>query len=101
MEPSFGHTPGHVHVRISSEGEEAVITGDLMHHPMQCATPHRPATFDLDVETGRATRIGFVDRYKDSGVLIIGSHFADPTAGWIRTDGDACRFDGYGLEDAR
>lgn len=97
-EPSHGHTPGHVHVRISSKGEEAVITGDLMHHPMQCAMPHRAATFDLDKDAGRATRVAFVDKYSDSDVLVIGAHFAEPTAGHIRTYGaDDVRFDGLGL----
>jgi glyoxylase-like metal-dependent hydrolase (beta-lactamase superfamily II) len=97
-EPSHGHTPGHVHVRISSQGQEAVITGDLMHHPMQVAMPHRQATFDMDKEAGRHTRMGFVERYSDSGVLVIGAHFAEPTAGHITThsDGDV-RFDGLGL----
>lgn len=97
-EPSHGHTPGHVHVRISSKGEEAVITGDLMHHPMQCAMPERIATFDMDKESGRATRIGFVDKYADSGVLVIGAHFAEPTAGHIATRDDGARwFRGLGL----
>jgi len=97
-EPSHGHTPGHVHVRISSSGEEAVITGDLMHHPMQCAMPHRAATFDMDKEAGQQSRITFVDRYKDSDVLVIGAHFAEPTAGHIRTHGEGdVRFDGIGL----
>ena len=98
VEPSHGHTPGHVHLCISSQGEEAVITGDLMHHPMQCAMPHRTATFDMDKETGRQSRTEFVEKYKDSGVLVIGAHFFDPTAGHIRThsEGDV-RFDGLGL----
>lgn len=97
-EPSHGHTPGHVHVRISSQGEEAVITGDLMHHPMQCAMPHRAATFDMDKETGRQTRIGFVDKYADSGVLVIGAHFAEPTAGhMIRDERGEVWFRGLGL----
>lgn len=97
-EPSHGHTPGHVHVRISSRGEEAVITGDLMHHPMQCAMPHRPATFDMDKETGRQSRMAFVEKYKDSGVLVVGAHFAEPTAGHIVTHAaDDVRFRGLGL----
>ena len=97
-EPSHGHTPGHVHVRISSNGEEAVITGDLMHHPMQVAMPWRPATFDMDKEAGRQTRMGFVGKYADSGVMVIGAHFAEPTAGHIRTHGEGdVRFDGLGL----
>jgi len=98
LEPSHGHTPGHVHVRISSGGEEAVITGDLMHHPIQCAMPHRTATFDMDKEAGRQTRVGFVERYSDTPVMVIGAHFADPTAGWIRTHGGARRFEGIGLD---
>jgi glyoxylase-like metal-dependent hydrolase (beta-lactamase superfamily II) len=97
-EPSHGHTPGHVHVCIESKGERAVITGDLMHHPMQCAMPHRHATFDLDKESGKATRIGFVEKYKDSGVVVIGAHFFDPTAGHIETSADGeTWFHGLGL----
>jgi glyoxylase-like metal-dependent hydrolase (beta-lactamase superfamily II) len=97
-EPSHGHTPGHVHVRIASNGEGAIITGDLMHHPMQVAMPYRQATFDMDKEAGRQTRMGFVEKYADSGVLVIGAHFAGPTAGHIHTYGaDDVRFDGLGL----
>ncbi|HMH76417.1 MAG TPA: MBL fold metallo-hydrolase, partial [Candidatus Udaeobacter sp.] len=35
LEPTPGHTPGHVSVRLTSRGADAVITGDLMHHPVQ------------------------------------------------------------------
>ncbi|MBE0621775.1 MAG: MBL fold metallo-hydrolase, partial [Burkholderiales bacterium] len=48
LEPTPGHTPGHVSVRISSQGAEAVITGDLMHHPLQCAEPDLANNFDVD-----------------------------------------------------
>ena len=97
-EPSHGHTPGHVHVRIDSGGESGVITGDLMHHPMQCAMPHRDATFDMDKDGGRASRVGFVDKYKDTGTVIIGAHFFEPTAGHIETGADgATWFRGLGL----
>jgi len=97
-EPSHGHTPGHIHVCIDSQGERAVITGDLMHHPMQCAMPHRTATFDMDKDAGRAARIGFVDKYRDSGVMVIGAHFAEPTAGHMETGADGeTWFRGLGL----
>ncbi len=97
-EPSHGHTPGHVHVCIESNGERGVITGDLMHHPIQCAMPHRTATFDMDKDAGRESRMRFVGKYADSGVLVIGAHFAEPTAGHIRKHGaDDTRFDGYGI----
>src|SRR2546430_10409354 len=43
-----GHTPGHVSVRITSGGEEALITGDFMHHPCQIAHPESSSTADSD-----------------------------------------------------
>jgi glyoxylase-like metal-dependent hydrolase (beta-lactamase superfamily II) len=88
--PTPGHTPDHVSVHISSEGEQAVITGDLMHHPIQVAMPGHHATFDMDKPAGAKTRVAFVDRFQDKPVLVIGSHFADPGAGYIVRDGDAC-----------
>ena len=40
LEPTPGHTPGHVAVRISSNGQEAAITGDLVHSPH--SSPSQP-----------------------------------------------------------
>jgi glyoxylase-like metal-dependent hydrolase (beta-lactamase superfamily II) len=39
LTPSIGHTPGHVSVMIESEGERAVITGDMADHPARWRTP--------------------------------------------------------------
>ena len=36
-----GHTPGHCSVLLGGGREEAIITGDLLHHPFQIAEPHR------------------------------------------------------------
>ena len=92
LEPTPGHTPGHVSVRISSQGRDAVITGDVMHHPLQCAEPRLRNRFCNDHDHSRETRLAFLERYQDSDVMVIGSHFAEPTAGWIRSDGDNWRF---------
>jgi glyoxylase-like metal-dependent hydrolase (beta-lactamase superfamily II) len=81
--PTPGHTPGHVSVLIRSEGQEAVITGDMMHHPIQLVDPSRQANFDMDKELGAQTRRAFVERFGNSQALIIGSHFSDPTSGRI------------------
>jgi glyoxylase-like metal-dependent hydrolase (beta-lactamase superfamily II) len=89
FEPTPGHTPGHVSVHIRSRGEEAVITGDMMHHPIQLAVPDIHGNFDMDKALGAKTRRAFIERYADKKVLIIGSHFCEPTAGWIVRDGTA------------
>jgi len=87
--PTPGHTPGHVSVLIRSRGEEAVITGDLMHHPIQLADPSRQANFDMDKAQAALTRREFVERFANSKVRVIGSHFCDPTSGWIERHGSA------------
>jgi glyoxylase-like metal-dependent hydrolase (beta-lactamase superfamily II) len=93
LEPTPGHTPGHVSIHITSRGEEAVITGDMIHHPCQIAHPGWSSTADVDQFKSAATRARFLERYADRPVLIIGTHFAAPTAGHIVRDGDAFRLD--------
>jgi glyoxylase-like metal-dependent hydrolase (beta-lactamase superfamily II) len=93
LESTPGHTPGHVSVRIDSQGERAVITGDLVHHPVQLAEPTWGSHPDTIPELAVETRRNFVRRYGDQPVLVIGTHFAGPTAGHLVLDGDSCRLD--------
>jgi glyoxylase-like metal-dependent hydrolase (beta-lactamase superfamily II) len=93
LEPTPGHTPGHVSVRIRSGGHEAVITGDLMHHPAQCAQPGWASSADVDPEAARRTRRAFLEAQAGRPVLVIGTHFAGPHAGRIVRAGGAYRFE--------
>ena len=92
LEPTPGHTPGHVSVVIASAGRRAVITGDMMHHPIQIGLPHVSSKFDHDVARAQSTRADFLQRYGDDEVLVFGTHFAAPTAGWVVSHGDGWRF---------
>ena len=91
--PSTGHTPGHVSVRIDSEGEAAVITGDMSHHPCQLAHPEWSPRFDSDPAESAATRARLFAEWADQPILVIGTHYAAPTAGHIRRDGAAFRLE--------
>ncbi len=90
--PTPGHTPGHVSVQISSGGQNAVITGDVVHHPVQLAEPDWVNNFDMDIESGAKTRRAFFDSCVHRDDLVIASHFFEPTAGRIVRDGEAWRF---------
>ena len=90
--PTTGHTPGHVSVVIELKGETAVITGDMVHHPCQFTHPDWPDNFDSDGPAAAVTRHAFVKDFADRPVLVIGTHFAAPTAGHIRKDGDTYKF---------
>jgi glyoxylase-like metal-dependent hydrolase (beta-lactamase superfamily II) len=73
-------------------GSIIMITGDLMHHPIQCANPQWASAFDSDADLARKTRREFLARYSDRPVLVFGTHFATPTAGHIVRDADTWRF---------
>ena len=93
LESTPGHTPGHVSVHVTSRGEEAGITGDMIHHPCQIAHPEWSTTADVDPDLSAVTRTRFLDSYADRPVLVIGTHFAGPTAGKLVRDGDSYRLD--------
>jgi glyoxylase-like metal-dependent hydrolase (beta-lactamase superfamily II) len=92
--PTPGHTPGHVSVRIESRGERAIITGDCLHSPVQFRHPELAAEpFDWDPVRSTDTRRALARELTDSGILVLGTHFAPPTGGRVTTGADgAARF---------
>jgi glyoxylase-like metal-dependent hydrolase (beta-lactamase superfamily II) len=91
--PTLGHTPGHVSVMIQSNGEQALITGDFMHHPCQIARPEWSTLADSDPDRAIETRHRMFKRLAGTPVLIIGTHFAGVTAGRLVVDADGYRLD--------
>lgn len=91
LEPTPGHTPGHCSVHLDSNGDDAVITGDMIHHPWQIAEPYRTSRACSNPEQAIQTRTEFVQKYADTATLILGTHFAPPTALHIVSQGDAFR----------
>jgi glyoxylase-like metal-dependent hydrolase (beta-lactamase superfamily II) len=91
--PTPGHTPGHVSVLIESQGETAVITGDMTHHPCQLGHPDWTPPFDSDPEASARMRWRMFGEWADRPILVIGTHFAGPTAGRVVRDGEAFRFE--------
>ena len=92
LEPTPGHTPGHVSLRLASQGEQGVITGDLMHAPIQCGEPGWQSHFDTDPDVARATRRAFLEGCANREIWVLGSHFHAPTAGHVVREGAAWRF---------
>lgn len=92
LEPTPGHTPGHVSLHLRSGDGEAVITGDLMHTPLQIGEPDWSSHFDSNADEARRTRRAFCARYADGPVAVLGTHFHHPTAGRIVRHGPAWRF---------
>jgi glyoxylase-like metal-dependent hydrolase (beta-lactamase superfamily II) len=89
MIPTPGHSPGHMSLHIQSDGEEALLTGDVAHHPCQMAHLDWSSTADSDSVQSAATRRQLFSRFSDRPVLVIGGHYH---AGHIHRDGDAFKF---------
>ena len=84
LKPTPGHTPGHVSIHIESEGQQALITGDWIHHPCQMTRTDWCSSADEKPEQARSTREALLEDYADEPVLVIGTHFATPTAGHVK-----------------
>lgn len=92
LESTPGHTPGHVSLWVESAGETALISGDFIHHPVQCAEPNWREIADVDVEQARSTRARMLQRAAATDALFLGTHFGPFPAGRVVADGDVWRF---------
>jgi glyoxylase-like metal-dependent hydrolase (beta-lactamase superfamily II) len=92
VEPAPGHTPGQLMVRLGSGREQAILSADLMHHPLQVRYPEWSTRFCTDPVQARKTRIGFFNAHANSGRLIFPAHFPAPTGGTIERDGNDFNF---------
>lgn len=93
LEPSPGHTPDHYSVRLASQGQDAVMSGDLMHCPIQCLYPHWNSWPDFDPAQAQATRSGFLERYCETSTLVCTAHFPLPSVGKVIRAGSAFGFE--------
>lgn len=81
--PTPGHTPRHYIVELSSRGQTGIMTGDLLHHPIQVVHPEWSPIFCAERVASRAQRIRCFDAWTDSNATLIAAHFGGPTAGRI------------------
>lgn len=89
--PTPGHTPGHLAVELRSDGHTALITGDCAHHPVQLAHPGIASCADIDPAQATATRRSLFGALAGTATLVLGTHFAPPTAGRVVPHGDEYR----------
>jgi len=92
LEPTPGHTPGHVALRVRSGGHEAVMSGDLMHTAIQCAEPQISSCFCVDKGLSARTRQSFLERAVERSALVLPAHFPTPSGGFVEPQGSGFRF---------
>ncbi len=84
-----GHTPGHVAVVISSNGEQLLSISDAALHPIHLAQPGWYSIVDIAPDQALATRRRLLDWAVAENALVQAFHFPFPGLGYVIQKGDA------------
>lgn len=82
--PTPGHTPGHMAICFGKSRDDAVMTGDMFHTPLQMRYPGLSSIYDMDRKQAAATRGTFLEKYCGTDTLCCTAHFPSPTIGRIK-----------------
>jgi glyoxylase-like metal-dependent hydrolase (beta-lactamase superfamily II) len=89
--PTPGHTPDHFAVCLGRNRDDAVITGDVIHSPLQARYPELSMRADFDRAQAAVTRRGLLERCCDTDTLFCAAHFPSPSVGRITRWDDGFR----------
>ncbi len=86
--PTPGHTTGHMSLHVVSGGQQALILGDVFHHPAQVQVNEICIAFDMDPQAAIETRRRIVEWAAAEGMPLAGCHLLPHGLGRImRRDG--------------
>jgi len=86
--PAPGHTPGNIVIELDDGRRRAVMSGDVIHHPVQIERWEWSSSFDLDPDQAQVTRHALLEQLADTGTTLLPAHFAGPTAVRVSREGD-------------
>jgi glyoxylase-like metal-dependent hydrolase (beta-lactamase superfamily II) len=92
LTPSPGHTFDHYSVLLGKTGKDAIITGDMVHSPLQMRYPELGMMSDWDSPTAGRSRRRLFEQFCDTSTLWCTAHFPSPSVGRIARWGDGFRF---------
>jgi glyoxylase-like metal-dependent hydrolase (beta-lactamase superfamily II) len=81
--PTPGHTFDHYSVQVGKRGADAVITGDMIHSPLQARYPELGMMADYDSAQAGQSRRELFGRFCDTPTLICTAHFPSPSTGRV------------------
>ena len=90
--PTPGHTIDHFSVEIGRRDASAIVTGDMVHSPIQMRYPELGMMADYDSAQGGATRRRLFERICDTPTLLCTAHFPQPSSGRVGRWGDGFKF---------
>ena len=91
--PTPGHTPDHFSVVVGRGRDDAVLTGDAIHSPLQARYPELSMFSDFDGAQAARSRRALLERFCDTRTLCCTAHFPSPSAGRLTRWGEGFRCD--------
>ncbi|MGE5511656.1 MAG: MBL fold metallo-hydrolase [Bacteroidota bacterium] len=82
--PTPGHTIDHYSVHVGKAGQDAVITGDMIHSPIQARYPDLGMLSDYDSKLAGESRRRLFGRFCDTSTLMCTAHFPSPSTGRVK-----------------
>jgi glyoxylase-like metal-dependent hydrolase (beta-lactamase superfamily II) len=82
--PTPGHTSDHFAVVLGKFKPEIVLTGDLLHSPLQARYPELSYSADYNPQQAAQTRRAFLEEYCERDTLCCTAHFPSPSVGYIK-----------------
>lgn len=86
--PAPGHTPGHVAVSVTSNGEHLLHLVDTVLLPLHVEHPEWTAAIDYDPGRTVETRKQLLDRASGEDALVFATHFPAPGIGHVSATGE-------------
>ena len=77
---------------VGRPGEDVLITGDMIHSPIQGRYPELGMRADYDSPQAGKTRRQVFDRFCDKPTLMCVTHFPSPSTGRVRRCGNGYKF---------
>jgi glyoxylase-like metal-dependent hydrolase (beta-lactamase superfamily II) len=81
--PTPGHTIDHYSVKVGRPGADAIITGDMIHSPLQARFPEQGMMADYDSKQAGESRRALFGRVCDTSTLMCTAHFPSPSIGRV------------------
>ena len=89
VRPAPGHAPGHVRIELRSRGALGILSGDIVHTPLQAPLWAWRTALAEDPEQDVRTRRALLEDCVEHDALLIPAHFHPPAVGRVRAAGDA------------
>ena len=86
--PTPGHTIDHFSVLVGPSGEDALVTGDMIHSPIQARYPELGMRVDYDSKQAGQSRRKIFERFCDTSTLMCMAHFPSPSLGRVKRWGE-------------